>query len=101
MAGTSVPFFLFPVGSTPYTGPGAGFRGFFAFWMGGAGAVPYTPPPPSGPLRYLDVHGAMPPGEFGTVLSAGTPQASIPSTEPISVNAPQYPRLSTNGVSED
>ena len=41
MPGTSVPFFLFPVGSVPSTTTD-GFRGFLAFWMGGAGATPVS-----------------------------------------------------------
>lgn len=48
-------------------------------------------------LRLLDVHGAMPPSEFGTELPTPTPQASLPSIEDIEVVNPTYRTLTTNG----
>jgi hypothetical protein len=53
-----------------------------------------------GPLRFLDVHGSMPPSEFGTVLAVGTPLPSIPSIEPIPSVGPGYRKLSDKGVLE-
>lgn len=38
MSGTSIPFFLYPTGSS--NSLPAGFRSFFAFWMGGGGFNP-------------------------------------------------------------
>jgi hypothetical protein len=49
-------------------------------------------------LRFLDVHGAMPPAEFGSEIPAGAPQKSTPSIQNIAVTDPGYRKLTDKGA---